>query len=44
MDAPTKQFVVRWLMVYSSAAVILIWGLVLMFLEKRDRKRQQQQP
>jgi hypothetical protein len=42
MDTPTRQFIVRWLMVCSSATVILIWGLVLMYLDNRDRKRQQQ--
>jgi hypothetical protein len=41
-NTPTKHFVVRWLMVYSGATVILIWGLVRMYLEKRDRKREQQ--
>ena len=44
MDEPTKRFVIPWLMVDAGGALLLLWGLVLKYLDKRDRKRQQHQP
>jgi hypothetical protein len=42
MDEPTKHFLIPWLMAEAGAALLLLWGVVLIYLEKRDRKRQQQ--
>ena len=42
MNDPTKQFLMRWLMVDAGVALLLLWGVVLIYLDKRDRKRQQQ--
>ena len=41
MDEPTKRFLIRWLMVDAGAALLLLWGLVLIYFDNRDRKRQQ---
>jgi hypothetical protein len=42
MNQATKQFVIRWLMVDAGAVLLLLWGTVLKYLDKRDQKRQQQ--
>lgn len=42
MNEATKQFVIRWLMVDAGVALLLLWGTVLKYLDRRDRKRQQQ--
>jgi hypothetical protein len=42
MDEATKQFLAPWLMIYAGASLLGIWGMVLKYLDKRDRKRQQQ--
>ena len=41
MNEATRQFLIRWLMVDAGAALLLVWGLVNIYLDKRDRKRQQ---
>ena len=41
MNEATRQFLIRWLMVDAGAALLLVWGLVNIYLDKRDRRRQQ---
>ena len=41
MDAVTKNYLIRWGMYFAGASVFLIWGLVLIYLERRDQRRKQ---
>jgi hypothetical protein len=42
MDETTKQFLIPWLMVFAGGASLGVWAMILEYLDKRDRKRQQQ--
>lgn len=42
MDEQTKRFVIPWLMAEGGVALLLLWGTVLKYLDRRDSKRQQQ--